>query len=147
MEWFCKTYNELSLDEFHDLIALRIEVFVVEQDCPYQELDGKDKISIHVFATDNNQMVATTRIVPPGISYEEPSIGRVVVAKSHRGTGLGHKLMRKTMEVLMARFGHVPVRISAQEHLIDYYNHHEFRTVSEMYLEDNIPHVQMLYTP
>ena len=90
MEWCAKEYSELSLDEFHDMIALRIEVFVVEQNCPYQELDGKDKSSLHVLAKENGRIIGTTRVVPPGMSYDEVAIGRVVIDPSYRGTGLGH---------------------------------------------------------
>lgn len=147
IEWSTKTFNDFTVNEFHDLIALRIEVFIIEQDCPYQELDGKDKKSLHVIANCEGDIVATARIVPPGISYEEPSIGRVVIAEKYRGTGLGHELMKQTMTATHSTYGNSAIRISAQEHLIRYYNAHGFKRVSEVYLEDDIPHVEMLYTP
>lgn len=141
-----KKYEELSLDEFHDIIALRIQIFVIEQDCPYQELDGKDKIAYHLFFKNNDgEIIAASRILPQGISYEEASIGRVVVHENHRGTGLGHQLMADSMKFVKEEFGHVPVRLSAQKHLEKYYGNHGFKSTGKEYLEDGIPHVEMLY--
>ncbi len=145
--WEIKSFGEFQLKEFHDLIALRISVFVIEQNCPYQELDGNDQNSTHIVCKKDDKIIATARIVAPGISYDEPSIGRVVIAEEERGLGLGHQLMIKTLKAAEEIYGKVPVRMSAQEHLIGYYNTHGFKVVSEVYLEDDIPHVQMLYTP
>ena len=142
-----KHFNELSLAEFHDLIALRIQVFVIEQNCPYQDVDGKDKSSIHAIGrTDSGEIVATARILPAGISYPEVAIGRVVVAESMRGTGAGHQLMEECMRTIKSTFGDVSVRISAQKHLEKFYNSHLFVSTGKEYLEDGIPHVEMLYT-
>jgi ElaA protein len=146
VNWFCKKYDELSLNEFHDIVAARIDVFVIEQDCPYQDLDGKDKEALHVFALNEQQkLLAYTRVLPQNISYKEVSIGRVITTEIARGKGLGHELMKKSMEQVIANFGAVDVRLSAQEHLQHYYGAHGFKKVSEMYLEDGIPHVEMLY--
>ena len=142
-----KSFNELSLEEFHDIIALRIQIFVIEQDCPYQELDGKDKIAFHLFFKNtSNEVIAATRILPKGAAYEEVSIGRVVVHESSRGTGLGNQLMADSMQFVKEKFGEVAVRLSAQKHLEKYYGNHGFTSTGKEYLEDGIPHVEMLYT-
>ena len=142
-----KHFNELSTEEFHDLIALRIQIFVIEQDCPYQEVDGKDKVAFHLFfKNENNEMIATTRILPQGISYDEVAIGRVVVHENYRGTGLGHQLMADSMSFVEQNFGKVPVRLSAQKHLENYYGNHGFQSTGKEYLEDGIPHIEMLYS-
>jgi len=143
---FVQLYSTLSLDHFHDIIALRIKIFVIEQDCPYQDLDGKDKLAHHLFYTNNeDEVVAATRILPQNISYAEVSIGRVVVDEKCRGTGLGHLIMEESMNFVQAEFGQVDVRLSAQKHLENYYGKHGFRSTGKEYLEDGIPHVEMLY--
>lgn len=148
LEWQIKPYQELSLNEFHDIIALRINVFVVEQDCPYQDLDGKDKKSYHVICRDGKgDIVATARIVPPGISYDSPSIGRVVIDESIRGNGIGHELMNKCVDYSLLEFGNGLITISAQKHLEKYYGSHDFTSTGKEYLEDGIPHVEMTYLP
>lgn len=146
MKWICKPYDELTLNEFHDIIALRIDVFVIEQNCPYQDVDGKDKKSYHLFGVDDDgEVVAYSRILPAGVSYKEVAIGRVVTSQKIRGTGIGYELMNKSMEQVSMLFGEVPVRLSAQQHLKKYYESFGFEQVSEMYLEDGIPHVEMLF--
>jgi ElaA protein len=148
-DWQIKHYNELTVDEFHDLIQLRIEVFVIEQNCPYQELDGKDKDSFHVIGRSHNgEICATSRILPQGISYpNDVSIGRVVVSSNNRGTSLGHELTRQCLKFIEAHFGHVSIRISAQAHLTRFYQSHGFVETGKSYLEDGIPHVEMLNKP
>jgi len=129
----------------HDIIALRLEVFVVEQDCPYQDLDGKDKQCWHLWATDErNEVVATLRLVPPGLAYSEPAIGRVVSDPKHRGKGLGHQLMEHGMALSQRLFPGQKVRLSAQSHLEAYYRKHSFVPTGKSYLEDGIPHIEML---
>lgn len=146
VSWKCEPFNELTLDELHDIIAARIDVFVIEQNCPYQDVDGKDKMGYHLFAlNESKNILAYARILPQGISYKEVAIGRVITTQKGRGKGLGHELMKQCMQKINIIFGNVNVRISAQEHLQKYYQTHGFSTVSEMYLEDGIPHVEMLY--
>ncbi|MEJ6589819.1 MAG: GNAT family N-acetyltransferase [Crocinitomicaceae bacterium] len=143
---FIQAYTELNLDDFHDIIALRIKIFVIEQDCPYQDLDGNDKLAFHLYFKDEkNQIVAATRILPQNIAYDEVSIGRVVVDKSSRGTGLGHELMEQSMVFVQSQFGAADVRLSAQKHLENYYEKHGFKSTGKEYLEDGIPHVEMLF--
>lgn len=146
--WQVKYYPELTLNEFHDIIALRLKAFVVEQNCAYLDLDGKDKKSYHVICRDGyGNVVATARILPPGLSYDEVAIGRVVIDESIRGKGIGHDLMDQSMKYAQEEFGKVPIRISAQNHLETYYNKHGFISTGKEYLEDDIPHVEMLYKP
>lgn len=143
--WVYKHFNELTALEYHHIIFLRTEVFVVEQNCPYQEVDKKDVVSYHLYGTNaKNEVVAVTRIVPQHISYKEISVGRVAIKKSSRGTGLAHELMLKTFEAAEIIFGKQAIRISAQEYLLNYYSKHGFKQVGEMYLEDDIPHIEML---
>jgi len=144
----CKHFSELSVVEFHDIISVRLKTFVVEQNCVYQDLDGKDKKCYHRICRDGmGNIVATARILPPGISYGEVSIGRVVLQEELRGNGQGHELMNKCMAFCEKEFGRVPVRISAQKHLERFYNGHLFFSTGKDYEEDGIPHVEMLYTP
>ncbi|TNE54080.1 MAG: GNAT family N-acetyltransferase [Bacteroidetes bacterium] len=142
------SYEDLSLDTFHELIALRIAVFVVEQNCPYQELDGKDKLGEHLIMRDrtNGKIIGTARILPPGVSYDEVAIGRVVTDNDYRGKGVGHFLMESCMKHIEKKYGQVPVRISAQEHLENYYRKHGFVPTGKAYLEDDIPHIEMYYS-
>lgn len=139
-----KAYEQLSLDEFHDLIQLRIKVFVLEQDCPYQELDGNDRSAEHLIAIERGKMMATLRILPPGIAYPEWSIGRVVVDKEARGTGLGHRIMTEALAHIERKdVKPAQIKLSAQEHLRNYYEQHGFKQCGEGYLEDGIPHIPM----
>ena len=147
MKWSCKAFKELSLDEFHDIIQLREIVFVVEQDCPYLDVDGKDKEALHVFGEYEGNIVATTRILKPGKSYDEVAIGRVVTSPTVRGMGMGKQLMEESMKFVIEHFGDVPVRISAQTYLLEYYKLFGFIETGKEYLEDNIPHLEMLYKP
>ena len=141
-----KSFQELSLEEFHDIIALRIQIFIIEQNCPYQEVDGKDKLAHHLFfKNEKDEIIAVTRILPQGISYAEVAIGRVVVHEDYRGTGLGNQLMADSMNFVQDKYGKVPVRLSAQKHLENYYGNHGFKSTGKEYLEDGIPHVEMLY--
>ena len=144
MHWHTKAFEELTLDELYDIMQLRTNIFVVEQNCPYPELDGKDKNCLHVFATQGGKVVAYARIVPPGLSYKEISIGRVVVHADHRKDGLGRVLIDLTLEKIEEEFGAQPIQIGAQTYLKKFYGSFGFEPVSEEYLEDGIPHVDMI---
>jgi ElaA protein len=148
VSWQIKHYSELSVNEFHDIIALRIAVFVVEQNCPYQELDGKDKKAYHLIGRNGKgDIIATLRILPAGVSYNEASIGRVVTSEAARGQGSGHQLMKEAHRFVQEEFGDsTPVRLSAQTHLTSYYEKHGYRDTGKHYLEDGIPHTEMLKT-
>jgi len=144
MKWGVKKYKELSVDELYKLLQLRAEVFVVEQDCAYQDVDGKDESSLHVLAVDNNTLVAYARIVLPGVSYKEVSIGRVVVSASHRNKSLGYELMERAIGFIVNILEPQPIRISAQSHLEEFYSRLGFIFTGKAYLEDGIPHIEML---
>jgi ElaA protein len=140
-----KFFNELSIREFHDIVAIRIQSFVVEQDCPYQDLDGKDLNAYHVLGTNNNgEIMATARILLPGVSYPEISIGRVVVSPQYRLKNVGTILMQECLRFIEEQLGKQPIRISAQAHLEKFYNSLGFRSSGKIYLEDGIPHIEML---
>lgn len=138
----------MSAGELHAVLALRAAVFVVEQKCPYQDPDYKDEYSMHVMGWLGGELAAVARILPQGVSYEEVSIGRVATSAAARGTGAGMVLMEKTMQYITDHFGKVPVRISAQSYLKKFYEKYGFvRSEKEEYLEDDIPHIDMICTP
>ena len=141
-----KKFSELSLQELYELLALRQDIFIVEQDCPYLDADGKDQDSIHIIGTDpESKICCYTRIVPKGISYEHyVSIGRVVVHEKLRGTGEGTRLMKKSIEVCKELFPNEKIKISAQSHLNKFYSELGFVHTGEEYLEDGIPHIGMI---
>lgn len=139
-----KTFSELTIDELHDALLLRSEVFVVEQDCVYQDVDGKDKKAIHVLGYKNENLVAYTRVFKAGDYFEESSFGRVVVKESERAFGYGHDLIKKTIQVINTQLGEEKIRISAQTYLKRFYESHGFSQTGEEYLEDGIPHINML---
>ena len=146
IRWDCKHFDKLSVAELHAILALRCNVFIIEQNCPYLDPDHKDAHSYHVMGWAGNDLVAVARIVEPGISYAEVSIGRVATSSAVRGTGAGKMLMTKTMEYIENIFGKVPVRISAQSYLQKYYESYGFvRSEKAEYLEDDIPHLDMIY--
>ncbi|GAB4134299.1 MAG: GNAT family N-acetyltransferase [Bacteroidia bacterium] len=146
IRWSCKHFRDLTPTELHRILALRAAVFVVEQNCPYQDPDYKDENALHVSGWIGDEIVACARILPAGVSYDEVSVGRVATAGSVRGTGAGKQLMHKTMEYLHEYFGQVPVRISAQSYLIRFYKTFGFEVTDKPeYLEDDIPHTEMLY--
>lgn len=145
--WSCKPFKKLTNEELYEIFHLRIAVFIVEQNCPYQDADGKDPKSFHVTGRQNGELVAYTRIVPPGVSYKEVSIGRVISSSKVRGTGTGKVLMEKTMEYIRKEYGKVPIRIGAQAYLQKFYEGFGFIKEGDGYLEDGIPHIIMLYTP
>lgn len=145
MEWVLKKFDQLSLDELYNIIKLRLEVFVVEQDCAYQDLDDKDQVSYHLFLKDNNEIIAVLRILPENVSYNEMAIGRVIVKKSHRGSGISKVMMKKAMDFIVNDLGKNKIRLSGQAYLTDFYISFGFRKVSDEYLEDGIIHYEFLF--
>ena len=148
--WQCKSFSTLSLDQLYDLLKLRVDIFVVEQTCFYPDLDSdKDKLdrhpqTLHLLGYQNEQLVAYLRILPKGQSYPDNiSIGRVVTPPKARGGGLGNELMSEALLLCQQHFPQENIKISAQQHLKHYYEKHGFAQVSEMYLEDGIPHIAM----
>lgn len=139
-----KTFEQLNTKELYDLLQLRSEVFVVEQDCVYQDIDGKDKKAFHVLGYKNKNLVAYTRIFKSGDYFKEASIGRVVVKETQRQYGYGYDIMNASVEAIQEHFKTSDIRISAQTYLKRFYNNLGFKEVGEEYLEDGIPHVNML---
>jgi len=145
MLWRCMTYKQIGTDLMYRILAVRQTVFVVEQDCPYQDADGLDQIAWHLLAEDKQQQIAAyLRILPPGISYTEPSLGRVLTSADYRTHGLGKLAITKAVEQIECLFPNQGIRISAQLYLERFYQSFGFVTQGEMYLEDDIEHVQML---
>lgn len=144
VNWVVKEFATLSVTQLYEILQLRAEVFVVEQTCDYQDLDGKDAESLHVCGYENEQLVAYARIVLAGVSYPEISIGRVVVSPKKRGEGLGKQLMDESLVWICEKYGTQPVRISAQSHLEKFYSEIGFKPTGKAYLEDGIPHIEML---
>ncbi|MBV7531634.1 GNAT family N-acetyltransferase [Chitinophaga sp. sic0106] len=145
MRWEIKSFDELTTAELYAAIQLRVAVFVIEQNCPYQDLDYSDQKALHLMGYDTeNRLAAYTRLFDKGIKYAEASIGRVVTASFARGKGAGRELMEESIKQIYQQFGQQPIRISAQQYLEKFYTSLGFKTVSEMYLEDDIPHVEML---
>ena len=146
LTWTIRSYEELSKDELFDMCEVRQEVFVVEQDCPYQDCDQKDKESHHLMGYHSGVLVAYLRIVKPGVSYKDPSIGRVLTKLSSRKKGLGKELMKRSLAFCSSTYPNSNIRISAQQYLLPFYHCFGFNPVGEGYLEDNIPHMEMLLT-
>jgi ElaA protein len=156
--WTCKTFDELTPHELYAILQLRSEVFVVEQNCVYQDMDDKDQHCYHLCGwsdgdgqtpssdgSPTSTLLVYTRLVPAGISYNEPSIGRVVTSPKTRRTGAGKELMKRSIQQLHALWGVQPIKIGAQAYLKKFYESLGFAQTSEIYLEDGIPHMEMLF--
>jgi ElaA protein len=148
INWQLKKFDELSLHELYAILQLRNEVFAIEQNCVYPDMDNKDQPAYHLMGwnsdkADSYRLIAYTRIIPPGFSYPEPSIGRVVTSPSARGQGIGKQLMEKSIELINELFGKVPVKISAQVYLKKFYADLGFFSTGDAYLEDGIEHIEM----
>ena len=144
-KWKVCSYDDLSKQELHQLMILRQNVFIVEQSCPYKDADNKDFNSHHLMRfNENTQIIAYLRIVAPGISYKEVSLGRIVTDIDNRGTGLGIELMKMGLQFTESIYGKVDIRISAQTHLVPFYKKFDFESTGKQYLEDDIPHTEMI---
>lgn len=143
-EWRCKKFNDLTLYELYALLKLRSEVFVVEQNCPYLDMDGKDLKGYHLMCWKEGELLACTRLLPAGVSYQEGSIGRVATAYSARRLGLGKELMQHSIAACYQLFGRNAVRIGAQLYLKKFYESFHFVQASQVYLEDGIEHIEMV---
>lgn len=145
LTWVLKPFSELTAQELYVIMRLRSEVFVVEQNCPYLDADGKDFVSWHLCGFVEDKLAAYARLVPSGVSYEvEPSIGRVVTSAEYRRAGYGKLLMEEAIAQSEKLFGKVPLRIGAQAYLKKFYEDFGFVDMNEPYLEDGIPHLIML---
>ncbi|CRH89440.1 putative acyltransferase [Chlamydia trachomatis] len=145
MDWTVKSFSELSLEELYQLLELRSEVFVVEQKCAYQDVDGVDLECHHLFGKADGKIVSYLRILPPGLTFPEASIGRVVIQSEYRGQKLAGPMLEAATQYLIEEMGQETIKISAQTYLKKFYQAHGFVAVSDMYLEDGIPHMDMVY--
>jgi ElaA protein len=149
-EWQTLSFAQLDSHLLYQIMKLRVDVFIVEQNCPYPELDNKDHHSEvrHIIGMVNGDIAAYCRVLPTGLSYSAPSIGRVIVAQAYRADKLGHELLRRAIESCETVWpNELEIKIGAQQHLKGYYQQHGFIRCSEMYLEDGIPHIDMVRNP
>jgi ElaA protein len=143
IDWTCLPFSELTGKDVYDMLYLRNRVFVLEQNCVYLDTDAKDLHAWHVLGKSNGNVVAYARLLPPGISYNELCIGRVVCAPEVRRTGVGRSLMTQAISLVQRIYGYGAIRISAQCYLEQFYRDFGFETVGEIYLEDGLPHIEM----
>ena len=141
---FIKSFYDLTKDELYNILRLRSEVFIVEQNCVYQDIDQKDQSALHVFFKKNNQIIAYTRIFKPNDYFKYSSIGRVVVIKSKRGSKIGSQIMNFSIKKIEEIFNEKKIKISAQKYLINFYEKLGFSVIGDEYLEDGIPHIAMI---
>ncbi|MFV0606879.1 MAG: GNAT family N-acetyltransferase [Niabella sp.] len=142
--WVCKPFQHLTVQELYAILQLRSAIFVVEQNCVYQDLDGLDEYSHHLLAMKNDKLAAHARLLPPGVSYPEQSIGRIVVKQEERANGLGKDLLLQSIANSYRLFGNKPIKIGAQVYLKKFYESFGFEQCSEVYDEDGIEHIKML---
>lgn len=143
LKWQIKRFNELSSLELYQILLLRSDVFIVEQNCVYNDVDGKDQVALHLFATTGDDVVAYARLFDAGFYFEAASIGRVVVHQKYRSQNFGHQLMQRAITAIADQFQTSAITISAQAYLEKFYEQHKFETHGESYLEDGIPHLRM----
>jgi ElaA protein len=143
LQFKIKTFQELSIDELYAILQLRSEIFVVEQNCVYQDIDGKDEKALHVIGLFEGKIVAYARLFNTGLYFDSPSIGRVVVKSNFRDQKWGHQLMKNAIQAIELQFASKQITISAQLYLKKFYESHGFIQVGEGYLEDGIPHIRM----
>ncbi|HSI71177.1 MAG TPA: GNAT family N-acetyltransferase [Gillisia sp.] len=146
MEIIIKKFEELSLDELYNILQLRSEVFVVEQDCVYQDIDGKDDFALHILGKEGEKLVAYTRCFKPGDYFEKAAIGRVIVKEENRKSGYGHEILKASIDEIEKRYHTKNIKLSAQQYLTGFYEAHGFEQTGEGYLEDGIPHIAMIKT-
>ncbi|MFD1038320.1 GNAT family N-acetyltransferase [Virgibacillus byunsanensis] len=145
MEWYIKSFQELTNNDLYELMKARVDVFVVEQECPYPELDNYDQEAIHYFLKINNEMAAIVRILPADTKYQEVSIGRVMVKEKYRGNGYAQQIMKKAIEYVVNVWDESIIKLQAQEHLKDFYGSFGFKQISPSYMDDGIPHIDMVW--
>ena len=147
MNWTIRRFDELTVGELYSILQLRNEVFIVEQNCVYNDTDGKDQPAWHLMAIEDDKLIAYTRILPPGVSHSDPAIGRVVTSSAIRRSGLGRELMKRSIEACEKLFGKISISLSAQVYLQSFYESLGFIVVGEEYLDDGIPHIKMSRKP
>ncbi|KIL48693.1 GNAT family N-acetyltransferase [Jeotgalibacillus campisalis] len=143
MEWTLHTFEELTVQQLYEILMARNAIFVVEQECAYQEIDGHDPKSAHLTLKDGEELVAYARLLPAGVKYPSPSIGRIIVNPAYRGSGQGRKLLEKSLDIMVNDWGAEEIKLQAQVYLRDFYHSFGFEETSAEYLDDGIPHVDM----
>ena len=143
INWVVRSWPELSLMELYSVLRLRSEVFVVEQDCVYQDIDNKDQKAIHLLGYKKEELIAYSRIFNEGDYFKATSFGRAIIKKEKRGLGYGDELVKESLRIIKSKYGNKKVKISAQAHLKNFYAKHTFIAKGEEYLEDGIPHISM----
>ena len=143
--WECLSFKQLTTEQLYKILKLRSDVFVVEQNCVYPDIDGKDRHagSYHLMGVAKGELAAYLRLLPAGVSYPSVSMGRIVVSPAARQYGYGHKLLEQGLALAKQFWPDQDIEIGAQEYLIDFYQHHGFVASSEVYIEDGIPHLDM----
>lgn len=144
ISWSIKKFDELSVHELYAILELRNEVFVVEQNCVFQDTDNMDQLSYHLSGYLNGNLIAYARLIPPSIAYKEMSIGRIVSKPSFRKLGIGRKLVEAAIEEMYSLFGLQPIKIGAQYYLLNFYQSLGFKEIGEIYLLDGIDHIEMI---
>ena len=144
ISWKFVAFDALSLTELYAMLQLRSEVFVVEQACVFQDMDGADAQAMHLLGTSGSQLVAYARCFAAGMKFKEASIGRIITRSTLRGSGAGHVLVRQALDSVTQQWGPQAIRIGAQARLENFYRQHGFETTGEPYIEDGIPHIEML---
>lgn len=144
LDWRAVPFDALTAHQLYAVLQLRTEVFVIEQDCAFQDMDGADHAAVHLLGSAEGELVAYARCFPPGVKFAEASIGRVITRRAARGLGMGHELMRQAMACVFQRWGLQPIRIGAQARLDKFYQQHGFSSQGDAYIEDGIPHLEML---
>ena len=145
MDWKLKKFEDLKFEEIYNILKIRNEVFIVEQRCAYQDCDEKDKKSFHLYLEDEGVIVSYLRILEKGVSFNEVSIGRVLVNKNYRSQGISREMMLKAIHFIEQSLNETQIKIQAQSYLVNFYGSLGFKESSNEYLEDNIPHIEMLY--
>ncbi len=146
MTWTLKKFQDLSVFELYSILKARVDIFVVEQSCAYPEIDNYDQQAMHLFLKNNDDLIAYVRILPKHTKYTEVSIGRVLVVKDHRFKGYATKIMQKAIHYITNEWQEQTIKIQAQHHLEKFYSSLGFKQISDVYLEDNIPHIDMILT-
>ena len=139
-----RSFDQLSVEELYNVLRLRSEIFVVEQDCVYQDIDGKDERALHILGYEDGILVAYARCFKPGLHFKEAGIGRILVRENYRRFGYGHKITQAAIQAVLEKYKADKIKISAQTYLVIFYERHGFQTIGDRYLEDGIPHIAMV---
>ncbi|MFB6306545.1 MAG: GNAT family N-acetyltransferase [Flavobacteriales bacterium] len=143
MKWRTYTFHEFQLKDLYEILKLRTEIFVKEQECPYQEIDDRDDSAYHITGKEEGELIAYARVLPAGMEFPEVSIGRVAVRMDQRKKGFGDEIFKKTLNTVKNKFGEVPIMLCAQTYLVDFYEKYGFEKVGKEFVLDGIEHVKM----